>query len=165
MTENSGQPTRRANPLAQAARVLVAASRRGVLATLLPEGGYPYGSLVDLLPLPDGDVVMFLSRLAEHQRSLTEDPRASILIAPHIAEDDALAQARVTLVGQVVLDRDRGTLGESYVALHPSARSYLAFPDFQFYRLRVERARYIAGFGQMGWIGEIAYRAAVPASV
>jgi hypothetical protein len=34
------------------------------------------------------------------------------------------------------------------------------FPDFPFYRLRVERVRYIAGFGQMGWIKGEAHRTA-----
>ncbi|MCP4423133.1 MAG: hypothetical protein GY803_01440 [Chloroflexi bacterium] len=43
--------------------------------------------------------------------------------------------------------------------LTEAARQYINFPDFQFYRLRVEKARYIAGFGQMGWIAEEQYHA------
>jgi hypothetical protein len=29
---------------------------------------------------------------------------------------------------------------------------YLEMADFAFFRLRTERARYIAGFGRMGWL-------------
>ena len=42
--------------------------------------------------------------------------------------------------------------------IEESARGYIHFPDFHFYRLHVERVRYIAGFGQMGWIKGEAYR-------
>jgi hypothetical protein len=93
--------------LAEKAREPVAANRRGVLSTLIPDGGAPYGSLVDLAPLPGGEVIMFLSTLAEHQHYLAADPRASIFIASGFTEVDALAQARVTLVGRVAPVEDR----------------------------------------------------------
>ena len=140
--------------------VAVRLADRGVLATLLPEGGFPYASLVELLPTPDGDVVLLLSRLAEHQQNLAADPRASVLIAQSYTDRSALARPRVTLVGRVELVQDRQQFAETYVAHHPAARAYVAMPDFQFYRLHVARARYIAGFGQMGWIKNQAYRAA-----
>ncbi len=143
---------RRAPALTTAARALVREARLGVLCTLIPEDGFPYGSQVELLPLPDGDIVLFLSRLAEHQHHLAADPRASIVIAPHIFEEHAMAKPRVTLVGRVELVEDRASLADAYVERHPDAANYINFPDFQFYRLRVERVRYIAGFGQMGWI-------------
>ena len=81
----------RAPRLAGEARALVREARRGVLCSLIPEGGFPYGSLVEVLPLPDGDLVLFLSRLAEHQHNIEADGRASILIAPHFADEDAIA--------------------------------------------------------------------------
>jgi hypothetical protein len=146
--------------LAEEARRLVAANRRGVLSTLIPGEGAPYGSLVDLAPLPGGDVVMFLSTLAMHRQYLAEDPRASILIAPSLTEEDALAQPRVTLVGRVAAVADRQAVAELYLAQHPSAGRYLTFADFEFLRLQVEKARYIAGFGRMGWITGDRYRAA-----
>ena len=70
---------------------------------------------------------------------------------------DALAQARVTLVGQVELAANRKALADVYLGYHPNARQYINFTDFQFYRLHVERARYIAGFGRMGWITDGRY--------
>ncbi len=145
--------------LAATARRLVGQARRGILCTLISEDGYPYGSLVDLLPLPDGDVAMFLSRLAEHQHYLEADSRASVVIAPHMFDEHALAKPRVTLVGRAERVGDRTALSQAYVELHPDAAAYIDFPDFQFYRLRVERVRLIAGFGQMGWISGATYRA------
>jgi heme iron utilization protein len=159
-TETVADASARPPSLAESARELVRGSAHGVLATLIPEGGYPYASLVEFLPTHDGDVVLFLSRLAEHQHYLAADPRASVLIAPSLGEEHALARPRVTLVGRVELVEDRTAFSDAYAALHPDARGYINFPDFQFYRLRVERVRYIAGFGQMGWIKGERYRKA-----
>ncbi len=149
---NDKQPT-----LSEEACQLVAANRRGVLGTLLPSGGYPYASMVEYAPLPNGDVVMFLSRLAEHQKYVSADSRASLLVAPDIMADNALAQPRVSLVGRVELVEDRQAMAEIYLQYHPGARQYINFGDFQFYQLHVERARYIAGFGRMGWITDGRY--------
>ncbi len=146
--------------LAAAARELIRQADRGVLATLLPEGGFPYASLVELLPTADGDIVMLLSRLAEHQHNLAADSRASILIAQSYNDRSSLARPRVTLVGRVEPVQDRQAFAETYVAHHPTAHATVTMPDFDFYRLRVERIRFIAGFGQMGWIKNQAYRAA-----
>ncbi len=146
--------------LTQAARQIVANNKRGVLGTLLPEEGHPYTSMIDFAPLPDGDVIMFLSRLAVHQRHLAADARASLLIAPHIMADDALTRPRITLVGKVELVEDRLSVANLYLEHHPTARQYINFGDFQFYRLRVKKARYIAGFGQMGWMTGNQYRTA-----
>ncbi len=152
VADDSGAPS-----LSKSARKLVTANRRGVLATLLTGDGHPYASMVDYAPLPDGDVVLFLSGLAEHQKYLTADPRVSLLIAPNIMADNALAQERVSLVGQAELAVNRQTMAEIYLQYHPSARQYINFSDFQFYRLRVQKARYIAGFGRMGWITDGRY--------
>ncbi len=146
--------------LAKEAREIVAANWRGVLSTLIPDEGAPYGSLVDVAPLPGGDVIMFLSTLAEHQQYLAADPRASIFFAPDFNEVDALAHPRVTLVGRVMPAEDRESMVDLYLENHPNARRYISFPDFQFYRLRVDKVRFIAGFGRMGWISGDRYRAA-----
>ena len=145
--------------LAEEARELVAANRRGGHATLIQEEGAPYGSLVDLAPLPGSDVIMFLSTLAEHQQFLVKDPRASIFITPGFMEADTLAHTRVTLVGRVTLAEDRDSRVDLHLKYHSNASCYITFPDFQFYRLRVEKARFIAGFGRIGWIRGDRYRA------
>ncbi len=159
MNESIG-PHAGVQPLALGARDLVKTARHGVLSTLMPDEGYPYGSLVEILPLADGDLVLFLSQLAEHRRFLTADSRASVVIAPHIQDPRAMAQPRVTLVGRAEAVEDRAAYAQAYVRLHPAAASYINFPDFGFYRLHVDRVRYIAGFGQLGWLTSEDYRAA-----
>lgn len=151
---NTGKETE----LTQAARQVVANSKRGVLATLQPETGFPYASLVELLPLPNGEVVLLLSRLAEHQQYAAVDDRVSLLLAPEMESPNALARPRVTLLGHLLPVAEKELLLRPFTALHPSAVSYAIFTDFAFYRLAVTQVRYIAGFGGMGWIAGEVYR-------
>jgi len=107
---------------------------------------------VDILPLPDGDAVMFLSGLAEHRKNLEADPRGSLLLGPAIGSAAALTQPRATIVGRAERVEDRAEFRDLYLAAHPGSAAFIDFPDFAFYRLSADRVRYIAGFGRMGWI-------------
>ncbi len=149
-TKNHGEGGREA--LAAEARVLVNGASRGVLSTLDRDAGFPHASIVDLAPVEGGDAITLLSALAVHRKYAEADDRASILIAPFIAEDDAMMRPRITLVGHLVREENRATYQDAYLAAHPEAETYLQMADFAFFRLRTERARYIAGFGRMGWL-------------
>ena len=138
--------------LAAEARALVGEATRGVLSTLNPDGGFPHASIVDLAPVDGSDVITLLSALAVHRKYVEADDRASILIAPYLGDQDAMMKPRVTLVGHLVREENRDLYREVYLGLHPEAEMYLKMADFSFFRLRTERARYIAGFGRMGWL-------------
>lgn len=148
---------------AEAARTLLVQNEQGVLATL-DAHGYPYTSVVELLPLPDGDALFLLSDLAEHTKNLRRDPKTSLLVAPDLGDERVLAGARLSLVGtlQEEGEEHREAYREAYLERHPDAASYVAFSDFRFYRLRPERAYFIGGFGRMGWADGESYRAAPP---
>lgn len=145
---------------AEEARTLLASSAHGVLATLDTQG-YPYTSVVELLPLEDGDALFLLSDLAEHTKNLSRDPRASLLVATDSESERLLAQARLSVMGTLGLEQDPRHR-EAYLKLHPSAATYAGFSDFRFYRLRPERTYFIGGFGRMGWADEKSYRQAQP---
>ena len=138
--------------LAREARELIEAATQGILSTLDPDGGFPHASIVDVASVEGGDLVTLLSRLAVHRKYAEADDRASILLAPHFGEGDAMQRPRITLVGRLVQEDDRSKYRDRYLAVHPEAEMYLALPDFDFFRLQTERARYIAGFGRMGWL-------------
>ena len=153
-----------ANPsypdIAEQARTLQAISRHGALATLDPREGYPYTSLVELLGTEDGDILFFLSDLAAHTTNLKIDPRASVLLRDPFSHDDVLARARMTLMGELVLQPKDDALKSLWTTAHPSAANYIGFKDFNFYKLEVSRVRYIAGFGRMDWLEEASYKEA-----
>ena len=148
--------------LPQSARTLHAVCSHGVLATLDPREGYPYASRAEVLPLEDGDVLFFLSDLAAHTTNQGMDERASVLLSDPWNTDRVLARQRMTLMGTLEREEDREQWKPRWLEAHPDSAGYIDFSDFQFYRLRVERARYIAGFGRMDWLEGAIWRQAEP---
>lgn len=147
---------------AEYVRTLGIASYQGVLSTIDRKTGVPYGSIVELVPLEDGSFVFFISTMASHTRNLMQDPRCSLLIADGLGEGHALSMSRATFMGKATQSEDGQQYREQYLKTHPHASMWIDFKDFYFYRLEVERIRYIGGFGRMSWIRSEAYTNAAP---
>ena len=155
-------------------RRLIRAADRAVLSTLqrpprtAPTGGawndgawaesagWPYGSLVLIGCTPDARPVTLISTLAEHTRNLMADPRASLLIDGTAGLADPLTGARTTLMGRLERLDQADPCFEPYLdrflRRHPGARAYAGFGDFGLWRLAVERAHLVAGFGRIHWV-------------
>lgn len=156
---SQGERTVKYPELARDARTLLARCEVGVLSTLDPRDGIPYASLVELME-DDTSVWMFLSDLAAHSTNVLKDGRASILVRePLQVKGSALGLSRLTLMGEVEKVARSEALVEQWVARHPEAQGYVHFSDFNFYRLTPDRARYVAGFGRMGWLDAQTWRA------
>jgi hypothetical protein len=76
------------------------------------------------------------------------------------AAEDPQAGARVSLLGQVtpLPAADEPDARARYLAAWPRAADYLALGDFSFWRLAIEEARLIAGFGEIRWLDGSAFR-------
>lgn len=95
-----------------------------------------------------------ISELAEHTKNLRADPRASLMVSQSDGSDP-LALGRLTALGPVALVPEGKALERAkaaYLAVHPDARHYCDFSDFNFWQLDVQRVRYIGGFGRMSWV-------------
>jgi heme oxygenase (biliverdin-IX-beta and delta-forming) len=155
--------------MAEQARTVLRDAGQAALATALARdgSGWPYASLVLACVDRDHSPILLLSDLADHVKNLKRDPRASLLFedaGTRRGGADALALPRVTLLGQVrALEEgaERERLKSRFLARHPSARDYAGFGDFRLYRMSVESAHLVAGFGQVQWLsaGEILGRA------
>jgi putative heme iron utilization protein len=147
---------------AEQARTIAAATNVATLATLTAEGD-PWASFV-AYGLLGGSPVLCVSHLAEHGRNLAADPRASLSILAAGNESDPLASSRITLAGAVFRpsagERDR--VAEAYVTAVPAGRIYLNFSDFTLWVLRVQRVRWVGGYGRMDSATGDQYSAAAP---
>ncbi|MFC1661199.1 pyridoxamine 5'-phosphate oxidase family protein [Gemmatimonadota bacterium] len=141
----------------QQLKQLIASQR--VLALSVVVDGEPY---VGLLPYaPEGDfrsVLVHASTLARHTRGLKTGASFAILIhEPDAPEVDALQVERVTLQGTVELvDKNTAEYGEGrdlYVKRFPSSEQTFLLGDFNLYRLRIEKGRYVEGFARAVNVG------------
>jgi putative heme iron utilization protein len=143
----NSRPEAIGHPVALARRLLRAALKAS-LATLDPNSGHPYASLVLIATEPDGTPTFLVSRLARHTRNLQKDARASLLIGATEESGDPLAGARITLLGEA-RPCASATARPRFLARHPAAAGYAEFADFAMYGLAVEGAHLVAGFGRI----------------
>ena len=130
-----------------AAKKLLREGLSGALATLMPNSGDPYCSLVNVATAHDGSPLLLISKLAIHTKNILADPRASLMLDERKA-GDPLEGARVMLMGRVAATDDAKARAR-YLARHPEAEMFAGFPDFAIYRMDIERAHLVAGFGRI----------------
>jgi len=143
------------NP-AQQARKVARACRTGSLSTTMADDGTPYASLVLTAFDHDATPILLISRLADHTKNILKHHRVSLLCDGTTEFAEPLTGPRVTLLGFAEkTDDDR--LKARYLARHPAAEMYAGFADFAFYRIHVERAHIVAGFGKIHWLDDFTY--------
>ncbi|WP_327141230.1 HugZ family pyridoxamine 5'-phosphate oxidase [Nocardia sp. NBC_01327] len=150
---------------AEEARTVVAATNTATLASLTADGA-PWASFVTY-GLLDGQPVLCVSRMAEHGRNLAADPRASLSIVSPDLPSDPLAGSRVTLAGKVEQPQGDEAVAarEAHLAAVPAAKYYIDFSDFTLWVMRVERVRWVGGYGRMDSATAEQYSAAAPDTV
>jgi len=130
-----------------AARKLMREGRSGALATLMPDTGDPYCSLVNVATAVDGSPLLLISKLAIHTRNINTDARVSLMLDER-KDGDPLQGARVMLMGRARITTDAADR-RRYLAAQPEAELFADFADFAFYRIEISRAHLVAGFGRI----------------
>ncbi len=133
-------------------RRLMRSCTRVGLGTLAVGSGAPYVSLAMVALDHDASPLLYLSDLADHTKNLTADARVSLLFDGTLEHAVPLAGERATVQGRIERTADPRLLAR-YVARHPDAAAYTGFRDFNLYRVCVERAHLVAGFGRIHWVG------------
>ena len=134
-------------------RHLIRRCDRAALATALPGdgGAWPYASLVLVAVDHDLSPVLLISDLAEHSKAISADSRVSLLFDGTMGLAQPLAGPRVTLMGRASKTSDE-RLKQRFLRHHPDAAMYAGFGDFNFYKVTLERAHLVGGFGKIRWI-------------
>jgi putative heme iron utilization protein len=153
---------------AELVRTMLDVGRVATLTTITAGGpvdpGLPYGSVVAYSVIGDGSPLLCISELAEHTRNVRADARAGLLVTglPVDRDADPLDRPRASLVGRLEPYDPTDDECRAHVERHPSTATYADFPDFGWWRLRVDAARYIGGFGHMSWVTGRAIADATP---
>ncbi len=134
-------------------RGLLRALDRASLATNLPgePAAWPYASLVLVAVDHDLSPILLMSDMAEHTKAIKADDRVSLLFDGTAGLEQPLTGPRVTVLGRAQRTADE-RLKARFLARHPDAALYAGFKDFGFYRVAVERAHLVGGFGKIRWI-------------
>jgi putative heme iron utilization protein len=132
---------------------LIRSQRSAALGSL--RNGAPFVSMVLYVAEPDFSAfILHISRLAHHTQDILKDPRVSLMIAePDLGAQDPQTLARVSILGQAaVIGPDDPNLENArslYLQKYPQAALNFGLGDFALFRIRPEKGRYVAGFGQI----------------
>lgn len=135
------------------ARKFLRTTRSAVLSTHSKRfEGYPFGSIAPFVLDHDGQPLILISTIAEHTKNIQANPHVSLIVFDP-AISDMQSGARLTLLGEATLaDKQDGALKTRYLAYLPQAAQYFDMHDFLFYRVQIQQARYIGGFGKIHWL-------------
>jgi heme iron utilization protein len=142
-------------------RSLFANERAAVLCTAhASHDGWPYGSIVPYALLETGDIAVFLSDISEHSQNLLGDPRATVFLADPNARDNPQSGARHAMLVRAYRPEGKETASceSAYFARFPDAESMRSAHGFDIWILECQRIRWIAGYGEMGWIERDAWQ-------
>ncbi|NYZ17872.1 HugZ family protein [Azospirillum sp. RWY-5-1] len=149
--ETTGGPGERSGH-GDAARAVMRATDRAVLTTAQRDAaGWPYPSLVLVALDHDATPLLLISTLADHTLNIAADPRVGLLFDGTAGLEQPLAGARVSVLGHALRSEEPRHRAR-FLARHPSADIYVGFKDFAVYRVAVERAHLVAGFGRVRWL-------------
>lgn len=143
---------------AAAARLLLRRRAAGVLSTRsVAVEGYPLGSLVPYVLMPEGGCLIYVSRIAQHTRNFEQDARASLTVVEAAldgAGGDPQAGGRVSVLGDARrLEGEASRVAQArYAAFFPESVGHAGVHDFDFWQIDPVRVRFIGGFGAIHWI-------------
>ena len=126
---------------------------RVALATSLPTDGlpWPYASLGLVAVDHDLSPILLMSDMAEHGKAIAATPRVCLLFDGTGGHDQPLTGPRLSVFGVAEKSKEPA-LRARFLARHPDANLYADFRDFNFYRVAIERAHFVAGFGRIDTI-------------
>jgi len=126
------------------------------------EEGYPSGSVVGFVPDENGDPLFLFSGMSTHTQDILVDPKASLTVAAK--EFKGAADGRVNLMGTTSkLTKDEiPAAKELYLAKHPNSKVWINFGDFTWFKLKVEKLRFVGGFARAGSITANEYHQGKP---
>ncbi len=146
---------------AERVRTLLSEERVGTLATQSARHpGFPFASVMPYALLADASPLFLISGMAIHTQNLLAEPRASLLVMQSGGDSDPLGSPRVTLLGAATRVGSSDEIRAAYLERHPSAKYWIDFSDFSFFRMDVSDLYFVGGFGVMGWVAADEYRAA-----
>jgi putative heme iron utilization protein len=133
-------------------RLLLNSQRIAALGTIA-EDGWPFVSMVPFaIEAGQGFLVIHVSGLAPHTRSLRKTPHVSLMVMQAEVKDEPVhALHRVSLQGLarvLAAGEEQWSMARTaYLKRFPDAREITELGDFCFVAIDVQQGRQVAGFG------------------
>ena len=96
---------------------------------------------------------ILISQLAKHSKNIAQNNKVSLMICqPETEADNPQTLARVSISGRSeLIKRNKEeylSAKNNYLMKNSSAEMYFGLGDFQLYKLKIDKARFVAGFAK-----------------
>ena len=135
------------SPAATARRLLRAATTVALATAARSADGWPHASLALVAVDHDASPILLISDLAEHSRNIAADDRVSLLVDGG-SGDDSLDAPRVSFRGRAAKSTEPRHRAR-FLARHAAAAEFAGLGDFHVWRVALEGAYFVAGFGRV----------------
>ena len=136
---------------------LYRSANTAVLSTMSKKyEGYPFGSFITYVTDHNRSLLMYTSNIAQHTINLKNNSKSCVTLFKLDTEYDKQNSSRLTLIGDLesVSNDDMDICRERFENFLPESKKYSSMHDFNFYKLKVSKVRWIGGFGDIAWLNE-----------
>ncbi|MCY3412468.1 MAG: DUF2470 domain-containing protein [Candidatus Heimdallarchaeota archaeon] len=141
----------------------------GILSTLSVDmEGFPFGSVVPYMVDTAGELIILISDIAQHTKNIKNDNRVSMtIVQPSKTAVNVQSRGRVTFLARAspIEDKEYEAISKQYSRYFPESTSFFEAHGFRYYRLHLERIRFIGGFGKIFWLDRDEYISNHPLSL
>ena len=134
---------------------LLRSCNSGILSTISKENkDYPFGSFVTFITCRDRTIYFYLSDIAQHTINFKRESKACLTISSNKKEKDVQNSQRLTLMGDIksVVKDEIMYCRKKFNLIFPESKKYAKFHGFNFYCLKINKVRWIGGFGKIAWL-------------
>ena len=134
---------------------LLRGSNMAILSTLSKKfEEFPFGSFITYVTDQNRSIYIYASDLAEHTKNIHNNSKSCITIFNTNKDGDKQNSSRLSIMGhfQKVESNGHDECEERFFKFLPESKKYSQTHDFNFYKMKPNKIRWIGGFGEIAWL-------------
>ena len=135
---------------------LMRSNNVAVLSTLSNKyNNFPFGSLITYMTGQDRSIYIYASDIAEHTKNFLKNSKSCLTIFKIKENQDKQNSSRLSIMGdfkKIEKEEDIENCADRFFKFLPDSKSYSRTHDFNFYKMKPSKIRWIGGFGEIAWL-------------
>ncbi len=136
--------------------ILMRSNNVAVLSTLSKNyDNFPFGSFITYVTGQDRSIYIYASDIAEHTKNILKNSKSCLTIFKIKENQDKQNSSRLSIMGnlkKIENEEDIENSKDRFFKFLPESETYSSAHDFNFYKMKPNKIRWIGGFGEIAWL-------------
>ena len=118
---------------------------------------FPFGSFTTYITGQDRSIYIYASNIAEHTKNILKNSKSCITIFKIKENQDKQNSSRLSIMGdfkKIKKEENIKNCADRFFKFLPDSESYSSVHDFNFYKMKPNKIRWIGGFGEISWLND-----------